>query len=245
MAGRQSGPSAATMRRCGHGVCIHSAGGSVYLGEPVLRRLGRSVGSRGPAPHHQPGAVAPPSGAGGADLVARARQDRQAFAALYHQYVDPVFRYCAHRLGSHHAAEDATSEIFLRAMRSIHTCRDDRAFRSWLFAIAHNVITDSYRARRPDGPIDGAGEIVDLSPSPEDQALAADGDRSVHALLAQLVPKQARILELRLAGLTGPEIAEVLECSLASVKIGQVRAYARLREIVGDPENGRDRYASR
>ena len=197
------------------------------------------------ASQHQSGAGAPLGGASDADLVARAKRDSQAFAALYQQYVDPVFRYCAYRLGSHHAAEDATSEIFIKAMRGIHSCRDDRAFRSWLFAIAHNVITDSYRARRPDGPIDGAREIVDLSPSPEDLALAADGDRSVHALLAHLVPKQARILELRLAGLTGPEIAEVLGCSLASVKIGQVRGYARLREIVGHSEDGRDRYASR
>ncbi len=60
-----------------------------------------------------------------------------------------------------------------------------------------------------------------------------------------LVPRQARILELRLAGLTGPEIVEVLGCSLAAVKIGQVRGYARLREIVGSPEDGRDRYESR
>jgi DNA-directed RNA polymerase specialized sigma24 family protein len=55
------------------------------------------------------------------------------------------------------------------------------------------------------------------------------------------VPKQARILELRLAGLTSPEIAQVLGCSLASVKIGQIRGYARLREIVGESGGeGRD-----
>lgn len=187
----------------------------------------------------------PRAGAGDADLVARARNDPQAFAVLYQNHVDAVYRYCAHRLGSHHAAEDATSEIFIKAMRGIRSCRDDRAFRSRLFAIAHNVVTDSYRARRPDGPIDAAGELPDASPSPEDLALVADGDRSVHMLLAHLTPQQARILELRLAGLTGPEIAQVLGCSLAAVKIGQVRGYARLREIVGPLEEGRDRYAPR
>jgi RNA polymerase sigma-70 factor (ECF subfamily) len=197
------------------------------------------------APRLQPRADTPLCGASDAGAVVRAKADPQAFAELYQVYVDPVYRYCAHRLGNHHAAEDATSEIFIKAMRGIHACRDDRAFRSWLFAIAHNVITDNYRARRPDGPIDGAGEVADGSPSPEEVALVAEGDRSVHALLGQLVPKQARILELRLAGLTGPEIAEVLGCSLASVKIGQVRGYARLREIVQSPENERDRYASR
>ena len=146
----------------------------------------------------------PPIGdAGDAELVARAKGDPQAFAALYRRYIDAIYRYCAHRLGGRQAAEDATSEIFVKAFTSIRSCRDERAFRSWLFAIAHHVV--------------------------------AEGERSVQALLARLVPRQARILELRLAGLTGPEIARVLGCSLAAVKIGQVRGYARLREIVSEP----------
>ena len=51
----------------------------------------------------------------------------------------------------------------------------------------------------------------------------------MRALLAALPPQQARIVELRLAGLTGPEIANVLGCSLAAVKIGQVRGYGPSR----------------
>jgi RNA polymerase sigma-70 factor (ECF subfamily) len=177
--------------------------------------------------------------AGDADLVARAKGDPRAFAQLYQRYVDAVYRYCAHRLGSRHAAEDATSEIFVKAFTNIRTCRDDRAFRSWVFAIAHNVVTDTYRARRPDEPLDAAAGMRDPALSPEDAALVVDGERAVHALLAHLVPRQARILELRLAGLTGPEIAEVLGCSLAAVKVGQVRAYDRLREIVGEQRGAR------
>jgi RNA polymerase sigma-70 factor (ECF subfamily) len=175
----------------------------------------------------------PTSDDGDEVLVARAKGDPQAFAALYRRHVDAVYRYCAHRLGERQAAEDATSEIFVKAFTGIRGCRDGRAFRSWLYAIAHNVVTDSYRARRPDEPIEAAAEVLDPAPDLEDAAVVADGDRSVQALLARLVPRQARILELRLAGLTGPEIAQVLGCSLAVVKIGQVRGYARLREIVG------------
>jgi DNA-directed RNA polymerase specialized sigma24 family protein len=56
----------------------------------------------------------------------------------------------------------------------------------------------------------------------------------VRALLAQLPPDQRQILELRLAGLTGPEIAAALGRSLGAVKIAQVRAFARLRATL-DP----------
>jgi RNA polymerase sigma-70 factor, ECF subfamily len=188
----------------------------------------------------------PPTGDDGdADLVARAKGDPQAFAALYRRHVDAVYRYCAHRLGGRQAAEDATSEIFVKAFTGIRNCRDERAFRSWLFAIAHNIVADSYRARRPDEPIEAAASVLDPAPDLEDAAVVADGDRSVQALLARLVPQQARILELRLAGLTGPEIAQVLGCSLAIVKIGQVRGYARLREIVGETGKGDGRHDAR
>jgi len=189
--------------------------------------------------------TSPPGAGGDAELVARAKEDPHEFAALYRRHVDAVYRYCAHRLGGRQAAEDATSEIFFKAFTSIRTCRDDRSFRSWLFAIAHNVVTDSYRTRRPNEPIDAAADVLDPSPNPEDEAVAADGERSVLALLARLVPRQARILELRLAGLTGPEIAQVLGCSLAAVKIGQIRGYARLREIVGEPTREEGRYGAR
>ena len=79
--------------------------------------------------------------------------------------------------------------------------------------------------------------MLDPDPSPEERAVHADEERTVHALLSRVTPQQARILELRLAGLTGPEIAEVLECSLAAVKIGQVRGYSRLRQILAGAPN--------
>lgn len=166
-------------------------------------------------------------------LVARAKADPASFALLYRRYVTAVYRYCYHRLGSAEAAEDATSDVFLKALAGLRRHRDDQSFRSWLFAIAHNVVTDSYRARRPSEPLDPAAEIVDGAPTPEDLALEAEGDRAVRTLLTQLAPDQARVLELRLAGLTGPEVARALGRSHAAVKIAQVRGYARLRKLLG------------
>src|SRR5687767_14154323 len=83
-----------------------------------------------------------------ADLVASAKRDRAAFAALYRRYVEPVYRYCDRCLGNRDAAEDATSLIFTKALAALATCRDDR-FRSWLFTIAHNVIVDMRDEQHP------------------------------------------------------------------------------------------------
>jgi RNA polymerase sigma-70 factor (ECF subfamily) len=74
-------------------------------------------------------------------LVARAREDRRAFAPLYERYFDAVYRYCYHRLGNWTDAEDATSLVFANALGALPRFRDHAgSFRSWLFTIAHNVV---------------------------------------------------------------------------------------------------------
>ena len=169
-----------------------------------------------------------------AELVARAKADREAFAPLYQRYLDPVYRYCYGCLGSKEAAEDATSLVFARALAALPTCRDG-SFRSWLFAIAHNVVVDARRRGRPLASLEEADGIADPGPggSPEGEVLAAEGDRALRALLDRLPEDQRQVVELRLAGLTGPEIAGALGRSHAAVRIAQFRAYSRLRAMLG------------
>jgi RNA polymerase sigma-70 factor (ECF subfamily) len=166
--------------------------------------------------------------------VARAQADRQAFALLYRRYLDPVHQYCYRRLGSREAAEDATSLVFTKAFASLPAYRAG-SFRSWLFTIAHHVITDDLRARRVVVDLEAAGDVLDRALSPEEVVVAAEASSAVVQLLAQLPAGQRRVVELRLAGLTGREVAEVLGCSLGAVKIVQVRAYRRLRGLLAEP----------
>jgi RNA polymerase sigma-70 factor, ECF subfamily len=165
-----------------------------------------------------------------ARVIALAKRDPRAFAPLYDRYFDPVYRYCYRRLGDREAAADATAQVFAKALAALPRYREDApSFRSWLFAIAHNVITDDLRARRPVAPMDAAAHVAATGPSPEELVLTDEAGSTVRALLAMLPPDQRQILELRLAGLTGPEIAAALGRSLGAVKIAQVRAFARLR----------------
>jgi RNA polymerase sigma-70 factor (ECF subfamily) len=166
-----------------------------------------------------------------ADLVARAQADRQAFALLYRRYLDPVHQYCYRRLGSREAAEDATSLVFTKAFASLPMYRAG-SFRSWLFAIAYHVITDDLRARHVVAELDAAAEVPDREPTPEEVVIAAESHSSIVRLLDHLPSSQRRVVELRLAGLTGREVADVLGCSLAAAKIAQVRAYSKLRGLL-------------
>jgi RNA polymerase sigma-70 factor (ECF subfamily) len=166
-------------------------------------------------------------------LARRAMHDRAAFAELYRRYLDRVYAYCRYRLPTREQAEDATSQIFLKALAALPNRRAEGAFVAWLFAIAHNVVTDAYRTRRVAAPLSAALGTPDRSPSPEE--VATERDRTSR-LLAILPPDQRRIMELRLVGLTGAEIAEALGKSLGAVKMAQKRALERMQTALDATE---------
>jgi RNA polymerase sigma factor (sigma-70 family) len=171
-------------------------------------------------------------------LVARAQRDPAAFAPLYEAYFDPVYRYCYHRLGSWEAAEDATSVIFTNALAALPRYRAGSrsgSFRSWLFAIAHNVVVNEYRAgsRRTMQSLVAAADVPDATVSLEETAIAAEASQTLHALLARLSPEQRQVVELRLAGLTAAEIGGVLGRKHAAIRATQYRAAIRLRALLG------------
>lgn len=173
------------------------------------------------------------------ELIARAQEDRDAFAALYDRYLGSVYGYCYNRLGSREAAEDATSQTFYNALRALPGFQVG-SFHCWLFTIAHNVIVDMQRRQRPQEPLEAAGDPADAAPTPEELALLAEERRSLRAALAALSPDQRRVVELRLAGFSGAEIAETLGRSLASVKMLQFRALERLRLLLRAPASGEE-----
>jgi DNA-directed RNA polymerase specialized sigma24 family protein len=69
---------------------------------------------------------------------------------------------------------------------------------------------------------------------------ATEVRRSVHACLARLTPDQRAVVELRLADLTGQEIAGILSRSLGSVKIAQHRAFRCLAVLLGVDARGEE-----
>jgi RNA polymerase sigma-70 factor (ECF subfamily) len=178
--------------------------------------------------------------------IRAAQRDPSAAATIYAAWFDPVYRYCLRRLGSPEAAEDAASRIFERVLTALPDYRPDErrpgaTFRSWLFAIAHNTIVDHHRRRRfhlsldrlmhPRGDTPPV-QLRDPGRPADEQAIGREADRAVRASLARLPERQRRVVELRLAGLTGPEIATALDMTHSAVKSAQFRAYQTLREAL-------------
>ena len=170
--------------------------------------------------------------------IAAAQRDPAAFAPVFGRYWPLVYRYCALRLGCPAEAEDVASQIFVRALASLHTFqpRSRGAFRRWLFTIAHHEVASRYRyhARHPTVTLDDAPAHLKTSePSPEQAAITAADAARLIALVQDLPPRLRDVVELRLAGLTDREISVVLGMSGPAVRKAQSRALAHLRSRFG------------
>lgn len=171
-----------------------------------------------------------------ADLAAvqAATADLRHFEPVYRQYAPAVYIYCLRRLGDREGAEDVTSIVFTRAMQSIASFRNTgHSFRAWLFTIAHHAVADAHRDAASKPVIWLDERVPDTRPSPEESALIANERERLAALLAMLSADQRRVVELRLAGLTGEEIAAVLDKNHGAIRQLQFRAMQRLQFLAG------------
>src|SRR5688572_14561141 len=75
----------------------------------------------------------------------RTRRDADAFANLYDRYISSIYRFVYLKLPSREAAEDVTSETFLRFWNAILQNTEIRNVRAFLYQIARNLVVDYYR----------------------------------------------------------------------------------------------------
>jgi RNA polymerase sigma-70 factor (ECF subfamily) len=167
--------------------------------------------------------------------LARARAgEADALGEIYADLVRPVAAYL--RVRGAHEVDDLTSEVFVAVLRGVRRFRgDERAFRSWVFTIAHHRAVDSWRQRARTLPVEPLDDL-DAGPSAasaEEHALESLGSARVTALLASLTEDQRDVLTLRLvADLTVEQVAEVTGKQVGAVKALQRRGLAALRRAL-------------
>ncbi len=168
-------------------------------------------------------------------LVRRAQQqDQQAFAQLYEEHFDKIYRYVALRIGDRAEAEDITQQIFLKALRSISSFRwKGVPFSAWLFRIAHNQVVDYLRKKTKQAtvPIDEST----LS-SGNDPQLLIEQKLNIEQLMSatrRLTEAQREVISLRFAGeLPIAEVAKIMGKSEGAVKALQHSAIVALRKVL-------------
>lgn len=175
-------------------------------------------------------------------LVSRAqRHDADAWEQLYRHCRPGLLGFARRRLPSDHAAEDAVSEAFMRAIERVETFTwQGGGFDAWMYGIARNVVLERHRGTQRDqrlgereagrsDPLGSGGDEVDA-------ALVRDEQHGeIRRAFATLSDADRELLELRVVGgLSAEEVGAVLHKNAGAIRMAQSRALERLRAAMGE-----------
>jgi RNA polymerase sigma factor (sigma-70 family) len=164
-------------------------------------------------------------------LAAWRAGDKQAGSELFGRHFDSLYRFFAHKVGDD--SEELVQRSFVGALESIERFRGDASVRTWLFAIARNIlrqwIWERDRARRREDVLEdsciaalGVGASTAFDVAREHKQLVVG---------LQRIPIDSQIvLELFYwEKLTAAEIASVFECPEGTVRGRISKARQQLR----------------
>ena len=162
--------------------------------------------------------------------------DIEAFGDLYSIYVEQIYRYVFFKVGNRMIAEDITEDIFVKAWKSIKSCRGrGNTFPAWLYRIAHNQTIDDLRRRKKEGLKVEIEELVDTV-STESSVEKSLEWQKLSQLIATLPENQGNVVIMKfIEGRDNREIGNILGKSEGAVRVLQTRAlYALRQKLSGD-----------
>ncbi len=167
-------------------------------------------------------------------LVSAARDgDRAAFGLLYHRYVRMVHGILLCRVPPREV-DDLVQEVFLLALRQLHSLRDSSRFGAWLGTITRNRANDYFRKSKPVKQVTEAGAEQQAESRTNDHVVEQEA-AMILAVLRTLADAYREPLTLRLVeGMTGPEIAARMGLTHGSVRVNLYRGMQMLREKLSE-----------
>src|SRR5438067_6348998 len=168
-------------------------------------------------------------------LVEHAKRDPREFGALYDRHFQQIYRFVYSRVREQTAAEDVTSEVFMKALKAMPRYQDTgRPFAAWLYQIAVNAIADRYRTLRPAQPLEDFHDLSVAGPAIEEQAAQRDEVRRIWAIVEELPSQQRTALVLKFQeDMKIEDIAVAMGKTPGAVKLLIHRGVSRLRDEAG------------
>ncbi|MGR0218647.1 RNA polymerase sigma factor [Agromyces sp. ZXT2-6] len=153
-----------------------------------------------------------------------------AFEELFRTYHPVIVAAAFNRLSDVSDAEDAAAEVFTQAWRRRDAA--DRVFTiEWLYVTLRNVVGNHYRSRaRHHRRVERAGRH---HPTPVDGA--TDAVLDVRAAVNRLDPADRELIWMAYwEDLSREEIARILGCTTAALRVRLHRARKKLQDALGE-----------
>lgn len=151
--------------------------------------------------------------------------EKSAGAALFDRHFSALSRFFRNKAGD--AADDLIQHSLLACLEARERFEGKSSFRTFLFAIARNVLYDHYRARHrsPQPPDFSVSSLAELAPSASSILAAAGRQRSLLEALRSIPLQFQVVLELSFwERMTAAEIGEVVGAPEGTVRTRLRRA---------------------
>ena len=155
------------------------------------------------------------------------RGDASAFAGLYQQIYEDLYRFALYTLKNKNDAEDVVSETVVDAFVSIGRLHQAEKFKGWIFRILYNKCKDKLREyTRKDVELPEDYRELPTEERVEDSAV-------MRTLFFELGEEERLIISMHLfAGYTSKEIAKLLGINENTVRSKESRALKKLARMV-------------
>jgi len=165
-------------------------------------------------------------------ITPTANYDRKALAGIYEEHSPGIFRYAYRMLGEQDLAEECVAETFSRFLHALREGAGPENVKAYLYRIAHNWITDSYRRQPRFEPLD-----VEMHADPQENPAHAVAEsleqEQVRLALWRLPAEQRLVISLRfLEDRSHEEAAAVLGKTVEATRALQHRAIEALRRML-------------
>ena len=169
------------------------------------------------------------------ELVERAqRGDHEAFDALASAAYHRLYAIAERILRDGYAAEDAVQDALVRAWRDLWGLRDPGAFDAWLHRLLVRSCADLQR-RTWKTRLDVAVDTIEPPAGPDEVSQLADRDALDRAFNRLSFDQRAVVVLTHFAGLTGPEVAEILGIPVGTVASRLHYALRLMRAEIAPP----------
>jgi RNA polymerase sigma-70 factor (ECF subfamily) len=177
-------------------------------------------------------------------LINRYRDgDVHALERLVERHRRTLFGYIINMTEGREDADEVFQEVWFRAIRKLRLYRS-KNFPGWLLRIAHNLVIDRARRRRPQVSLDGGPDgdrpalgdsLADPAPSSADRAAHAEIASRIREAVAGLPAEQREVFVMRtVQGLGFKEIAAVQKVSINTALARMHYATGKMRVTLRD-----------
>jgi RNA polymerase sigma-70 factor (ECF subfamily) len=151
-------------------------------------------------------------------------------AILFERYHKRLYNFLARLAMDRVVGEDLAQNVFLRMLKYRHTYKESMRFQSWIYQLARNVFADHYQSVKRQLVANVTLANV-AEPITESVAEREEQEARLHQSLKLLSDEQRELLLLtRFQQMKYEEVAEILNTTVANVKVKVHRALIKLRE---------------